>query len=1282
MAVQLTLDRCGVVLLDRSRGGTALGSQPQRGPLSATDYGSDPSGVTMDGRSRTNGQPALRIAHWNAEGVRNKKTELQHFLKKNAIDVCCIQETHLSPPHRFFMRGFEVFRQDRETRTKGGLITLVRNTIPAVETQRSDQADPDTEFLGVKLVLTGSPVTVFNIYSPPDKPIHLHNIRVDAESWLITGDFNSHSPSWGYRHLDNKGEEVENWITDNRLVLINRPDDPDTYYSRSWRTTSTPDLAIATDNIHGIAEREVSSQLGGSDHKPVIITIKRQLQTASAKRPPSWNFKKADWEAYRADVDERTAGLTLSDTDINHNVSIFNKAILPAAKSTIPRGRRQDYKPYWTPELDTLHTALSEARDAMEQSPTAENVVAHSKAKAEYTRERLQATRRSWHEKTASLNMEKDMQGLWKLTKTLNDDNPARGKTVLEVNNQLSTEKRAANDFADLYRKESTTNITAARKQQVREETRNSLLSTPDGTNLHPMTAPFSMKELNNALRRVKTKRAPGPDGITGEMLKRLGPTSKKVLLCIFNQSWSMGIVPTMWKEAHIVPILKKGKDKKNPRSYRPISLLSCVGKLMERLVNLRLIIHLETKGLLSPTQTGYRKHRSTEDQLAYLAQCAENAFQEKRKLLAVFFDLSRAFDKVWKEGLLLKLLQTGVRRNMWSWMHHFLYGRTARVKVDGHLSKKVILREGVPQGGVLSPTLFLVYINDIIDSLTRNVSNTLHADDLAIWTTSEHTSSATVRMQEAVNKIDRWTQDWGLTINESKTQATLFSLSTSKERVTLRLKDQVIPQTDTPTFLGVKLDSRLTWKPQIEEMERRSLKKMSLMRKLAGTSWGADSRILTRVYTGAVRPTMEYASTTWGTAAKTNKQKLDKVQNIGLRIVLGALKTTPVHEMEKTADVEPLERRRNLRIVQQGEKLRRLPSHPLHSLLNQPTKNRLKRQSLNHHYKALRREDSDITGAPCQPLSLGGWRPDDEADVTISLSVPGITSRDQLAPDLKSLTLQMIEEKFPPDTWTHVYTDGSAAEAVRDGGSGVLVRFSDGATKSVSVPGGKLCTNYQAEILAIKTAADFLTELGKDMGNVVIFSDSMSTLQALQSPDPDQHIKQLHSSLANLTAQTPVTLQWVPAHVGLSGNEEADRLAKAGSQLQQPDIPVTYQELKTLLHSRYKAKWNSHNNGYQARQDPIRNLERKHQTTIFRLRTGHCCLKGHLKRIGVGDTSTCQCGQAEETPDHILQSCPRYAAERQDVWPEAASVNTKLWGTAADLKRTASFVATAGIKI
>ena len=267
-------------------------------------------------------------------------------------------------------------------------------------------------------------------------------------------------------------------------------------------------------------------------------------------------------------------------------------------------------------------------------------------------------------------------------------------------------------------------------------------------------------------------------------------------------------------------------------------------------------------------------------------------------------------------------------------------------------------------------------------------------------------------------------------------------------------------------------------------------------------------------------------------------------------------MKTTPVHDIEKTANVEPLERRRSLKILIQREKLRRLPSHPLHTNLAQPTKNHLKRQSLNHQYKELSRTHQDIVDVPIELLTDPAWKPDRETDIQMFLSVPGITSKEQLPGELRNLTLALIADRFPHTAWTHVYTDGSAEEVMKNGGSGVYIRYeySDGDTTSLSVPGGLQCSNYRAEILAISTVAEHLLERRKKMGNIAIFTDSLSTLQALNSADPDQMIQGLHSSLAKLTAQFTVSLQWVPAHVGLTGNEKAD-LQKSAVRLRRHRI-------------------------------------------------------------------------------------------------------------------------------
>ena len=383
------------------------------------------------GQSRATGHQTLRIMHWNAEGVRQKKLELQQFLKTQKIDVCCIQETHLNNTHRFSIRGYEIHRVDWADRPKGGVLTPVKTSIPSTEVQRSEKSD--MEYITVKLILPVRNLTC-NLYSPPSRAINLQILQPNSEDWMIVGDFNSHSPSWGYPSFDAKGEEVEHWIVSNRLVLINTPTDPPTFYSRVWKTTSTPDIAIATDNIQKIAKREVSEQLGGSDHKPVILTLAKQANSSAGKMPPSWNYKKADWKRFRELTDIYTKSITFSKHSVNKNAFNFNSAVLKTAKESIPRGRQHDYKPYWNNTFEKIHKELSEAREEMERNPTPQNVRRHSQLKVDLDKEKQTQTQASWKTKTASLNMER-------LPKTLAADKVAEWRQLRVGQNNTANHK-------------------------------------------------------------------------------------------------------------------------------------------------------------------------------------------------------------------------------------------------------------------------------------------------------------------------------------------------------------------------------------------------------------------------------------------------------------------------------------------------------------------------------------------------------------------------------------------------------------------------------------------------------------------------------------------------------------------------------------------------------------------------------------------------------------------------------------------------------------------------
>ena len=226
------------------------------------------------------------------------------------------------------------------------------------------------------------------------------------------------------------------------------------------------------------------------------------------------------------------------------------------------------------------------------------------------------------------------------------------------------------------------------------------------------------------------------------------------------------------------------------------------------------------------------------------------------------------------------------------------------------------------------------------------------------------------------------------------------------------------------------------------------------------------------------------------------------------------------------------------------------------------------------------------------------------------------------------------------------------AENAVRNGGSGACIRRPDGTTSSLSIPAGDLSSNYRAEVHALKAATELLIEEDCNQQNIVLLSDSLSALQSLTNGPTDFRTQQLHNSLRTLSDNNRVVLQWVPAHVGIAGNET--RLAKAAAKLPQPHLSTTYREVKTLLKQKQKSAWRLRNNGYDPQKDQINTLDRRTQTTIFRLRTGHCGLRKHLKRLGLADSAHCECGSEEQTPEHILQTCPHLETV---FWPEDTEV-------------------------
>jgi len=510
------------------------------------------------------------------------------------------------------------------------------------------------------------------------------------------------------------------------------------------------------------------------------------------------------------------------------------------------------------------------------------------------------------------------------------------------------------------------------------------------------------------------------------------------------------------------------------------------------------------------------------------------------------------------------------------------------------------------------------------------------------------------------------WANEWSVTINKEKSSTSLFTLSTKQKAGPIKLGNTTLKNEEEVTYLGVTFDKKQTWRPHIQKAETKARKKLAILRKLAGTSWGANQQILKRVYQGTIRPHLEYGSTAWCNAAKTHHQSLDKVQNQALRIITGSMRSTPIKAMEEITAIQPLQQRRDTKTMVQAEKYKCMPQHPMNKRMQNLTKNRLKRSSFIHESKRLAREHqaSIPPATPLNPSDLPQPWNEDFKNLHISTTVPQVTSGDSQDSLVKrTLTLAMIHEKYPAESWIYAYTDGSATSAVSDGGAGVYIRTPEGHTTTAGIPTGKHCSNYSAEVQALMQATTMIQDHQSNYTQVVFLTDALSVLEALSG----DKLPRLMEKLQDLLESRRVVLQWVPAHCGIPGNERADQLAKTGARGHQPENSVSFTEKKTLV----KAKMRT-----QPTRDPLHFLERQQQVAIMRLRTGHCRLNSHLhKKMKLVPSPSCPCGLEDQTPEHVLQTCPLLKGTREDVWPTPTPLHTKLHGSRQDLERTATFV-------
>ena len=371
--------------------------------------------------------------------------------------------------------------------------------------------------------------------------------------------------------------------------------------------------------------------------------------------------------------------------------------------------------------------------------------------------------------------------------------------------------------------------------------------------------------------------------------------------------------------------LIKPDKPPSQTTSYRPISLLSAIMKLFERVIEKRLRIHLEDNGFFSKYQSGFRKSNSTNDHLFCLPQTIMESFNRGEHVIAAFLDVEKAFNNVWHNGLRYKIYQPALCR----WLSNFLVGRVIQVKIEGFLSPKVYPKAGVSQGSNLSPLLFHTYVNDMPNPSHHQTDKSQFADDADQWAVSKNIDLAAEYLQRDLDKLARWCAKWRIKLNPEKTKVIIFSKSRFAIRAepALSLYGNLLSCYPQIKFLGITFDNRMTFTKHFEEILECCNQKFHCLRILVNKKWDPSPETILQIYKQCVRPIFEYGIVSTVTVSETVITKIQRVQNSFIRLALRLPKYVLVHLLHEASGLPYVKER----LIPVGQNhLARMHANPL----------------------------------------------------------------------------------------------------------------------------------------------------------------------------------------------------------------------------------------------------------------------------------------------------------------------------------------------------------------
>lgn len=854
----------------------------------------------------------LKLLNVNCRSIVNKKDTFQNLVDSTSPDIIIATETWLTDDIKDgeigqannFSERYSIYRQDRTTRN-GGVMIAVRANIKSL---RETELETGGEQVWVKVEIKGTRALLVGGYYRP----HVSDIEgleyfgtsayracqySNANVW-ISGDFNLPGIDWelntvkpGSTHVDIQEKFIQ-YLHDYGLQQMVR--DP-------TREGTILDLFL-TNNKTLI--NKVQTIPGISDHDCVLVTGNLSPITHKQSRREIPLYSKANWEGLGKYIKGAWSNQGKIGKTSNQLWESFRLILDKGIKEFIPHkvARTKNSLPWISTELRRLLRKQEKLYCRMKKETTASTTKAFKELK-QVTQRKLR--RAYWDHVEKVITPEggehegKGSKKFWSYIKHCKRDSTGIAPLVnKEGHLESSPEGKAEllnNQFCSVFSKAVPLSLAQICKKHLNVSDSAPEMATPQ----------ISLEGVEKLLKNLNPNKASGPDQVSPKILKELHAVIAPILQTIFQSSLSTGEVPKEWKDANVAPIYKKG-PKHIAANYRPVSLTCICSKLMEHIIASQVMSYLSEHNILSDRQHGFRAKRSCETQLLGFIQDLQSKADKGTQTDAVVLDFSKAFDKVAHNKLIYKLGKYGIRGQTLKWIEEWLHNRKQQVVVDGKKSSSSGVTSGVPQGSVLGPILFLVYINDLPSSVKSETR--LFADDTILYRHINNINDQQ-QLQEDLNNLERWEKEWDMEFHPGKCQVVQFSRSKKPREKDYTLHGQTLERASTCKYLGVNITSDMTWGNHISKAVSKANRIQGFLKRNLQIS---NSKIKERAYLGLVRPHVEYCATVWDPHEKKYVYNIEMVQRRAARWVLNRHhNTSSVTEMLGSLGWKSLQHRR-----------------------------------------------------------------------------------------------------------------------------------------------------------------------------------------------------------------------------------------------------------------------------------------------------------------------------------------------------------------------------------